>query len=44
VGSIAINLARFEIWDKDMPVMISAVSASIERDDGGRLSGIWAIE
>ena len=44
MGSVGINLARFEIRDKDMPVVIGAVPVSIERDDLCRLRGILVIE
>ena len=44
MGAIAINLARLEVRDKDMPVVIGAVSVGIERDDLCRLCGILVIE
>ena len=38
MGTVGINLARFEIRDKDMPVVIGALPVSIERDDLCRLA------
>jgi hypothetical protein len=44
LGTVAINLPGLQTRDEDMPVMVGAMSARIERNDLCRLRGILSIE
>ena len=44
MGPVGIHLARLEVRDEDMPVVIGAVPVRIERDDPRWLRGILVVE